>query len=81
MRDCQLYSIFRNVPRMLFILIFMAVSVIIGLQQSYYSTVEGQGPVDICITVLSGDLNENSFTINYSTTNGLAEGIKFTYPL
>ena len=56
--------------------IFMAVSVTIGLQQSYYSTVEGQGPVNICITVLSGDINENIFTINYSTSNGLAEGIK-----
>lgn len=59
---------------------FMAVSVMIGLQQSYYSTVEGQGPVNICITVLSGDINENIFTINYSTSNGLAEGIKHPYP-
>ena len=52
----------------------MTSPVTIGLQQSFYSTVEGQGPVDVCIEVLSGDITGNSFTISYSTSNGLAEG-------
>ena len=50
-------------------------AVTIGLQQSFYSTVEGQGPVEICVATLSGDLSGNNFTINYSTANGQAEGI------
>ena len=48
--------------------------VTIGLRQSYYSTVEGQGPVEICISTFSGDFDGNSFTINYSTISGQAEG-------
>ncbi|CAI8052157.1 hypothetical protein GBAR_LOCUS28549, partial [Geodia barretti] len=45
----------------------------IGLQQSYYSTVEGSGPVEICLVVLSGDITGNSFSISYSTSNGQAQ--------
>ena len=47
------------------------------IQQSYYSAVEGQGPVDICVVVLSGDITGNSFTISYSTSDGQAEGKVF----
>ena len=47
----------------------------IGLQQSFYSTVEGQGPVEICVGTLSGYLSGNNFTIEYSTANGQAQGI------
>ena len=52
----------------------VSTAVTIGLQQSYYSTVEGQGPVDVCIMVLSGDITGMSYMISYSTTGGLAEG-------
>lgn len=52
----------------------MTSPVTIGLQQSFYSTVEGQGPVDVCMEVLSGDITGSSFTISYSTSDGLAEG-------
>lgn len=36
---------------------------------------EGQGPVEICVEVLAGDITGNSYIISYSTTSGLAEGI------
>ena len=52
-----------------------ALAVTVGLQQSYYPTVEGQGSVEVCLEVLSGDITGNSFVINYSTTDGLAKGI------
>ena len=52
--------------------------VTIGLQQSYYSSIEGNGPVEICIATLSGDFNGNNFTINYSIIDGQAEGIIIT---
>ena len=49
--------------------------VTVGLQQSYYSTVEGQGPVEVCLSLLSGDIpTGSSFAINYITVDGLAEG-------
>ena len=47
----------------------------IGLQQSYYSTVEGQGPVEVCIYTLSGDFVGDSFTVDYTTMDGQAKGI------
>ena len=46
----------------------------IGLEQLYYSTVEGQGSVEVCIAVLSGDITGNTFIISYTTIDGLAEG-------
>ena len=49
-------------------------AVIIGLRQSYYSTAEGQGPVEVCVEVLAGDISGNSYIISYSTRGGLAEG-------
>ena len=55
---------------------FIIEAVTIGLQQSYYSTFEGQGPVEICIALLSGDITGSAFTISYTTINGLAEGVK-----
>ena len=50
------------------------IGVTVGLQQTYYMTLEGRGPVEICLTLLSGDVTGSSFTINYNTLNGLAEG-------
>ena len=50
-------------------------AVTIGLRQSYYSTVEGEGPVEICISTVSGDFEGSSFSVSYSTTSGQAEGI------
>ena len=47
--------------------------VTVGLQQSYFSAVEGQGSVSIA--VLCGDITGSSFNINYFTSDGLAEGI------
>ena len=35
---------------------------------------EGQGPVDVCIVVLSGDIDGSSYTISYSTMDAQAEG-------
>ena len=52
----------------------VSTAVTIGLQQSYYSTMEDQGPVEICIMVLSGEITGMSYIINYTTTAGLAEG-------
>lgn len=49
--------------------------VTIGLQQSYYSTVEGQGPVDVCVSVLAGDVTGSNFAISFSTSDGVAEGV------
>lgn len=49
--------------------------VTIGLQQSYYSTVEGQSPVDVCVSVLSGDITGSNFVVSYSTSDGVAEGM------
>ena len=46
----------------------------VGLQQSYYMTVEGEGPVEICLGLLSGDITGSTFIIDYNTINGLAEG-------
>ena len=51
------------------------VTVTIGLQQMYYSAVEGVGSVDVCIAVLSGNITGSSFMISYTTIDGLAEGI------
>ena len=51
------------------------VTVHIGLEQLYYSTVEGQGSVEVCIVVLSGDITGSSFMISYTTIDGLAEGM------
>ncbi|CAI8052161.1 Adhesion G-protein coupled receptor V1, partial [Geodia barretti] len=48
-------------------------AVTIGLRQSYYSTVEGEGPVEICISTVSGDFEGSSFSVSYSTTSGQAE--------
>ena len=48
----------------------------IGLQQLYYSAVEGQGSVEVCIAVLTGDVTDSSYTISYTTIDGLAEGIE-----
>jgi hypothetical protein len=45
----------------------------IGLQQLYYSAVEGQGSVEVCIAVLTGDVTDSSYTISYTTIDGLAE--------
>ena len=53
-------------------------AVTIGLRQSYYSTVEGEGPVEICISTVSGDFEGSSFSVSYSTTSGQAEGIFIT---
>ncbi|CAI8052979.1 Extracellular matrix protein 3, partial [Geodia barretti] len=47
--------------------------VTVGLQQSYYMTVEGEGPVEICLGLLSGDITGSTFIIDYNTINGLAE--------
>ena len=60
----------------LYITISFAVqtAVVIGLRQSYYSTAEGQGPVEVCVEVLAGDISGNSYIISYSTRGGLAEG-------
>ena len=63
---------------MIYVTCFIAPpTVTIGLQQSYYLTVEGQGPVEVCIVVLSGDITGNSFIVSYSTASGLAEGNYF----
>ena len=51
----------------------------VGLQQPYYSTVEGQGPVELCVSILSGDIADNTFVVNYYTIDGLAEGILCTH--
>ena len=56
----------------------MPAVVTIGLQQLYYSAVEGQGPVEVCITVLAGDVTGSSYTISYTTVDDLAEGM-WTY--
>ena len=57
-----------------------AVSISVGLQQSYYSVSEGQGPVTVCTEVMHGDVGDESFEISYTLTNGLAEGeIGITY--
>ena len=53
--------------------------VTIGLRQSYYSNVEGQGPVEICIAALSGDFNGTNYTIDYTTVDGLARGKYLTH--
>ena len=50
------------------------VTVKIGLQQLYYSVVEGQGSVEVCIAVLSGNITGSSFIFSYTTIDGLAEG-------
>lgn len=52
----------------------VSTAVTIGLQQSYYFTMEDQGPVEICIMVLSGDITGKSYIISYSTIAVLAEG-------
>lgn len=49
-------------------------NVTIGLRQSYYSTMEGQGPVEVCISALSGDFDGNTFSVSYTTISGQAEG-------
>ena len=48
--------------------------VTIGLKQSFYSTMEGGGQMDICISALSGDFSGSNYTINYTTTDAQAEG-------
>ena len=53
----------------------MSVTVNIGLQQLYYSAVEGQESVEVCLAVLTGDISGSSFTITYTTIDGLAEGM------
>ena len=53
--------------------------VTIGLRQSYYSNVEGQGPVEICIAALSGDFTGTNYTIDYTTVDGLARGKYLTH--
>ena len=40
---------------------------------------EGQGPVDVCIVVLSGDIDGSSYTISYSTMDAQAEGTYIYY--
>ena len=52
----------------------MTISVVIGLQHTFYSVTEGQGLLDICTAVLSGDITGGNVEIDYSTTSGLAEG-------
>ena len=52
-----------------------SVTVSIGLQQVYYSAVEGQGSAEVCIAVLNGNITRSSFTVSYTTIDGLAEGM------
>lgn len=48
---------------------------VIGLKHTFYSVTEGQGSVDICTAVISGDISGGNVEIGYSTTSGLAEGV------
>ena len=52
----------------------LCTSVMIGLQHTYYSTIEGQGSVELCTVVISGDISGDIADIGYFTTSGLAEG-------
>ena len=47
---------------------------IIGLQNSYYSVREDGGLLQVCVEVLSGDINGRTISLNYTTIDGSAEG-------
>ena len=46
----------------------------IGLSQTVYSVVEGEGGAVVCTSVLSGDIAGRTFTISYETEDGGAQG-------
>ena len=46
----------------------------IGLQRTFYPITEGQGSVEICTVVISGDISGSSIEIEYTTVNGIAKG-------
>ena len=48
--------------------------VTIGLSQTVYSVVEGEGGAVVCTSVLSGDIAGRTFSINYQTEDGDAQG-------
>ena len=49
--------------------------VTIGLQQGYYSILEGSKLVQVCVQVVSGEIAGRSISIEYTTLNGSADGI------
>ena len=54
----------------------LLVGLTIGAEQSFYSIKEDEGSLEICIDVLLGTIpSDESYTINYITANGAAEGI------
>lgn len=55
--------------------IFADIPLAIGLQQGYYSTEEGDGFVQVCVEVESGDISGRSISIDYTTADGSAQGI------
>ena len=46
----------------------------VGLQRTYYSAIEGQGSVELCTVVISGNISGGDVELSYFTTSGLAEG-------
>ena len=51
----------------------------IGLQHTFFSTTEGQGSVELCTVVISGNISGSSIEIEYTTVDGLARGAMLSY--
>ena len=47
----------------------------IGLQQGYYSTLESNDLLQVCVEVTSGAIAGRNISLNYTTIDGSAEGM------
>ena len=53
----------------------------VGLQHSYYSSEEDSGLLQVCVEVLSGQLDGRTVSLSYSSIDGTAAGNKTSYVL
>ena len=50
-------------------------AVTVGLESGYYSVIENDGVVQVCLGVISGVLNGRTVSLDYLTINGSAKGL------
>ena len=51
----------------------------IGLQRSYYSAEENSGQLQVCVEIVSGEVDGRAISLSYETINGLAVGMDRVY--
>ena len=47
----------------------------VGLQRSYYSAEENSGQLQVCVEIVSGEVDGRAISLSYETINGLAVGM------